>query len=138
VKARRGGQVDPQIPIPPDLFAKVTETIYPTICDAPHRASLHAYRLSNEYKGSETFAVQGRGYYMKGFSKRTTSRLSRSCPRAAISLSFSCGLAIPPFVSPLAFWNVMTPNTTIPTAESSNINMKTKMANSPSTMSLAS
>ena len=62
VKARREGQVDPQIPIPPDLFANVTETIYPTICDAPHRASLHAYRLSNEYKGSETFAVQGRGY----------------------------------------------------------------------------
>jgi hypothetical protein len=52
---------DPQIPIPPDLFAKVTETIYPTICDAPHRASLHAYGLSNEYKGSETFSVQGRG-----------------------------------------------------------------------------
>lgn len=72
---------------------------------------------------------------MKGFSKPTTSRLSRSCPRAAISLSFSCGLAIPPFVSPLAFWNLMTP---IPTAESSNIKMKTKMANSPSTMSLAS
>jgi hypothetical protein len=34
--ARREGQVGPQIPIPPDLFAKVTETIsvYPTICDA--------------------------------------------------------------------------------------------------------
>jgi hypothetical protein len=32
---------------PADLFAKVTESIsvYPTICDAPHRASLHAYGL---------------------------------------------------------------------------------------------
>jgi hypothetical protein len=63
-KARREGQVGPQIPIPPDLLAKVTETIsvYPTICDAPHRASLHAYRLPYEFKGPDTFAVQGRGY----------------------------------------------------------------------------
>jgi hypothetical protein len=37
LKARREGQLGLQIPIPPDLFAKVTETIsvYPTICDAP-------------------------------------------------------------------------------------------------------
>jgi hypothetical protein len=47
VKAHREGQAGPQIAMPPDPFAKVTETIsaYPTICDAPHRASLHAYRL---------------------------------------------------------------------------------------------
>jgi hypothetical protein len=57
LKARREGQPG-LIPIPPDLFAKVTETIsvYPTICDAPHRACLHAYRLPYAYKGSETFA----------------------------------------------------------------------------------
>ena len=63
LKARRDGQVGPQIPIPPDLFDKVTENIsvYPTICDAPHRASLRADRLPHEYKGPETFAVQGRG-----------------------------------------------------------------------------
>jgi hypothetical protein len=66
LKARREGQAGPRIPIPPDLFAKVTETIsaYPTICDAPHRASLHAYRLPYEYKGSDTFAIQGRGYLL--------------------------------------------------------------------------
>jgi hypothetical protein len=64
LKARRDGQAGSQIPIPPDLFSKVTGTIsvYPTICDAPHRAGLHAYRLPYEYKGPETFAVQGRGY----------------------------------------------------------------------------
>ncbi|HEY1468875.1 MAG TPA: hypothetical protein VGF61_07510 [Candidatus Acidoferrum sp.] len=64
LKARREGHVGLPIPIPPDLFAKVTETIsvYPTICDAPHRASLPAYRLPYEFKGPETFAVQGRGY----------------------------------------------------------------------------
>jgi hypothetical protein len=63
VKARREGQGGPQIVIPRDLFAKVTETISvdPTIGEAPHRASLHAYRLPYEYKGSKTFAVQGRG-----------------------------------------------------------------------------
>jgi hypothetical protein len=64
VKARREGQVGPQIPIPPDLFAKVTETIsvYPTICDAPY-----------EYKGSETFAVQGRGYCYYSWARKTAS-----------------------------------------------------------------
>ena len=68
MKARREGQVGPQIPIPPDLFAKVTETIYPTICDAPHRAALHAYRLPYEYKGSETFTVQGRGCWYRSWA----------------------------------------------------------------------
>ncbi len=64
LKAHREAQAGSQIPIPPDLFTKVTETIsvYPTICDAPHRACLHTYRLPYEYKGSETFAVQGHGY----------------------------------------------------------------------------
>jgi hypothetical protein len=35
LKARREGQPGLQIPIPPDRFAKVTETIsvYPTVCD---------------------------------------------------------------------------------------------------------
>jgi len=64
LRARHEGLVGSQIPIPPDLVAKVTETIsvYPTICDVPHRACLHAHRLAYEYKGAETFAVQGRGY----------------------------------------------------------------------------
>jgi hypothetical protein len=64
LKARREGQVGRQIPIPPDLFAKVTETIsvYPTICDPMHRASLQSFRLPYEAKGPETFAVHGRGY----------------------------------------------------------------------------
>jgi hypothetical protein len=58
LKARREGQPGLQIPIPPDRSAKVTETIsvYPTVCDAPHRACLHAYRLPCAYQGSETFA----------------------------------------------------------------------------------
>jgi hypothetical protein len=64
LKARREGQVGQQVSILPDLFAKVTETIsvYPTICDSAHRASLQAYRLPFEYKGPEAFAVHGRGY----------------------------------------------------------------------------
>jgi hypothetical protein len=64
LRARHDGQVGQQISIPPDLFTKVTEAIsvYPTVCDSAHRASLHAFRIPYQSKEPETFAVHGRGY----------------------------------------------------------------------------
>jgi hypothetical protein len=69
----------------------------------------------------------------KSSSKPAMFRPLLSYLHAAIFHSFSSGRAIPPFVSRLAFWNLMASNTMTPMVGSSNINMKTKMEISPST-----
>jgi hypothetical protein len=130
------GTCSPRLPKPfPSipLFAmpRIAPVPMPTLCP------MHTEdRKRLPFRAAVIVIAPGQGTAASGFtasteantrssSKRTASRLSRSCLHVAISLSFSSGLAIPPFVFPLAFRNLMAWNTTTPMAGSSNINMKT-------------